>query len=491
MRKEKLNINYLTIKFDTMKKILLMTILAVFAISGADAQSSSKKSEPNGLDTLVVSKAVRWNGDVAPGEVAESYGCSLNNYGIPKEPGASVSPATDQDTLSINITDVEKEMQIANDTVYFYHAVDPNDVEFCDSVFITRFTEYLDTKSGTNDNYKVSLLAKMGGTLKIFATPRKKTDEDVEITVKQNGRTIMKGTVTFTPAETDTISIRTSAFNTEKISDYPLSEGTNNYNLTNPPSSSSSVVPSKDDSSSPTKISYFHPLISTEHVGIGEYTIEYSKPIRIYGIELVQILGRDEDEAALVEYPGTEHMVKHNVSNEFVKLKDGSNISCIEFENDYTATDYYLEIIPPAGFKKNDVVKIAGVYSSKESATSQLDLFQIIDSTPDIVLTTNPLVNANSVTEAPEYESITLFRAYDRLYIGRTKGSTSNPMLTSLRVEGERTYEEMQESTTGITEHVVKFEIDLTKPFYNLKGQRVGNDYKGIVIQNGIKIIRH
>ncbi len=46
-----------------MKKILLMTLLAVFAISGADAQSSSK-SEPNGLDTLVVSKAVRWNGDV-------------------------------------------------------------------------------------------------------------------------------------------------------------------------------------------------------------------------------------------------------------------------------------------------------------------------------------------------------------------------------------------------------------------------------------------
>lgn len=230
--------------------------------------------------------------------------------------------------------------------------------------------------------------------------------------------------------------------------------------------------------------------MSTRAVGPGELTIEYPKSVRIYGVELVQILGRDEAETALVEYPGKERMTKHNVSNEFVKLKDGTNISCIEFENDYTATDYYLEIIPPAGFKKNDVVRIAGVYDADGNAQSQLDLFQIIGETPDIVLTTNPLVNASTVSAVPDYESIVLTRAYDRLYIGRTKGSSSNPMLTNLRVEGERTYEEMQEPT-GIQERIVKFEIDFTKPFYNLKGQRVGNDYKGVVIQNGIKMIRH
>ena len=479
-----------------MKKTLLLMLTALFAVSGADAQSSSSQ-EPNGLDTLVVSKVVRWNGDVAPGEVAESYGCSLNNYGIPKDPPASVSPATDQDTLSINITDTEKEMQISADTIYFYHAVDPHDYEFCDSVFITRFTEYLDTKSESNDNYKVSMIARMGGTLKIFAAPRKKTDEDVEITVTQNGRIILKGTVTLTPAENDTVSINLSAFDTMKLGSYSLFHGTNNYNLTNPPStgrgtgSSGSGSGGGDSGSKPTRISYFHPLIAPEPIGIGEYSIEFSKPVRIYGIELVQILGRESEDAALVEYPGTDYITKHNVSNEFVKLKDGSVISCIEFENDYTATDYFLEIVPPAGFKKNDVVKVAGVYSSKEDALSQLDVFQIIGSTPDIVLTTNPLVNANSISEAPEYESITLSRAYDRLCIGRTMGSTASPMLTNLRVEGERSYEEMMEdTTTGISMNEVKYEIDFTKPFYNLEGQRVGEDYKGIVIQNGIKMIR-
>ncbi len=123
-------------------------------------------------------------------------------------------------------------MQISTDTVYFYHAVDPNDVEFCDSVFITRFTEYLDTKSETNDNYKVSLLAKMGGTLKIFAAPRKKTDGDVEITVKQDGRTILKGTVTATPAEGDKVSINLGAFEDTEILGSVVSRGVNNYNIT-------------------------------------------------------------------------------------------------------------------------------------------------------------------------------------------------------------------------------------------------------------------
>ena len=483
-----------------MKKTLLLVLMAVLSVYEANAQSS-KKSEPNGLDTLVVSKAVRWNGDVAPGEVAESYGCSWNNYGIPQDPDASVSPATDQDTLSINITDTEKEMQISSDTVYFYHAVDPNDVEFCDSMFITRFTEYLDTKSGSNDNYKVSMIARMGGTLKIFATPRKATDEDVEMIVKQDGRTILKGTVTATTAESDTVSINLSAFDGMKLASYPIIHGTNNYNLTNPPSSSLGIgsgssgstgtgTGGSGSSSTPTQISYFRPLISPEPIGIGEYSIEFSQPVRIYGIELVQILGRNNDDDALVEYPGMDYMTKHGVSNEFVKLKDGSTISCIEFENDYTGTDYFLEIVPPAGFKKNDVVKIAGVYDAKEDALSQLDLFQIIGDTPDVVLTTNPLVNANSIMEAPEYESIVLSRAYDRLCVGRTKGSTANPMLTNLRVEGERSYEEMQETTTGINKPVVKFEIDFNKPFYNLNGQRVGNDYKGIVIQNGVKLIR-
>lgn len=464
-----------------MKKLFLL-LVAACAISGANAQSSSSSAEPNGLDTLVVSRVVRWNGAVAAGEVAESYGCSLNNYGIPKEPGASVSPATEQDTVSVNITDNEHEMQIATDTTYFYHAVDPNDVEFCDSLFITRFTEYLDTKTETNDNYRLSFVVRMGGTLKIYAAPRKKTDEDVEVTIKQNDRTILKGIVTFTPAEGDKASIKLDAFNTMKLSSFPLSQGTNNYNLTNPPSSSIG-------SSTETEISYFRPLITDAPIGVGEYTIEYSKPIRLYGIEVVQILGREENESALVEYPGNEYMTKHNVSNEFVKLKDGSNVPCIEFANDYTASDYYLEIVPPAGFKKNDIVRIAGVYSSKESAMAQLDLFQIIGETPDVVLTTNPLANASSVLEAPEYESVTLSRAYDRLFIGRTKGSTANPMLTNLRVEGMRSYEEMQ--PTGIKNIPVQYEVDFQKPFYNLNGQRVGDDYKGVVIQNGIKIIRH
>ena len=471
-----------------MKKILLLVVMVAMTI-GANAQSSG--SNQNGLDTLVVSKIIRWSADAGPGEVAESYVGTTNKYGSASSTSSSrvSNRAAGTDTLVANITDIEKEMQIVTDTVYFYHAVDPNDVEFKDSVFVTRFTHYLDTDHETNDNYSISLNALMGGTLKIYAAPRKKTDADVEVTAKQNGRVVLQGNVVATPAETDTISINVSAFDGMEIMGYVISQGVDNYNLTNPPSSSSSGSSTgTGGSSTPTKISYFRPLVSAGPVGVGELTIEYPKAVRIYGIELVQIEGREGNQAALVEYPGSEYLTKHNVSNEFVKLKNDSTISCIEFANDYTATENYLEIIPPAGFKKNDVVRIAGVYSAEGNENSQLDLFQIIGETPDIVLTTNPLANANS-TSAPAYESIILSRGYDRLCIGRTVGSTANPMLTNLRVEGERTYEEMQ--PTGINDRVVKFEIDFTKPFYNLAGQRVGDDYKGIVIQNGIKIIRH
>ena len=470
-----------------MKKSLLLVAMATFSW-GVNAQDDSGSTK-NGLDSLVVSKIVRWSSNAGPGEVAASYVGSTNNYGAP--PTTSVTSrsynraATTTDTLSLYITDTEGEMQVATDTAYFYHAVDPNDTEFKDSLFVTRFTQYLDTDQGSNEDYKLSLKTLMGGTLKIYAAPRKKTDGNVEITVKQNGRTVLQGNVVSTPAETDTISIDISAFDDKEILGYIMGYGVQNYNLTNPPSSSGGI----GGGSSPTKISYFRPLVSTP-VGVGEFTIEYPKAVRIYGIELVQILGREGEGAALVEYPGKEYMKKHGVSNEFVKLKNDSVISCIEFEEDYTATENYLEIIPPAGFKKNDVVRIAGVYSTESNNNAQLDLFQIIGETPDIVLTTNPLVNANAISTGPAYESIILSRGYDRLYIGRTQGSTANPMLTNLRVEGERSYEEMQ--PTGISEQrIVKFEIDFTKPFYNLAGQRVDNNYKGIVIQNGIKIIRH
>ena len=470
---------------NDMKKVLLLMTMAMMSI-GVSAQSDDETSK-NGLDTLVVSKVVRWNANAGPGEVEASYGCSVNNYGAPPKTSLSSRStsraAAATDSLALFITDTEKEMQIATDTAYFFHAVDPNDEAFKDSLFITRFTQYLDTNRETNDSYSLSLKALMGGTLKIYAAPRKKTDENVEITVKQNGTTIMQGNVASTTAPSDTISINISAFNNTEIMGYVMSYGTNNYNLTNPPSSSGGIG---GGSSSPTKISYYRPLMSPKPIGPGELTIEYPKAVRIYGVELVQILGHEENNPALVEYPGNEYLKKHGVSNEFVKLKNDSTISCIEFADDYTATDNYLEIIPPAGFKKNDVVRIAGVYSTEGNSNAQLDLFQIIGDTPDIVLTTNPLVNAKSIATTPAYESIILSRGYDKLFIGRTKGSTANPMLTNLRVEGERTYEEI----TGIKERVVKFEIDFTKPFYNLQGQRVDDNYKGIVIQNGVKIIR-
>ena len=45
--------------------------------------------------------------------------------------------------------------------------------------------------------------------------------------------------------------------------------------------------------------------------------------------------------------------------------------------------------------------------------------------------------------------------------------------------------------TTGIsTVEADGVELDPNQPMYNLAGQRVGKDYRGVVLQNGKKIIK-
>lgn len=47
-----------------------------------------------------------------------------------------------------------------------------------------------------------------------------------------------------------------------------------------------------------------------------------------------------------------------------------------------------------------------------------------------------------------------------------------------------------QMSPTGINSVEGVNGVDKNAPMYNIAGQRVGRDYKGIIIQNGRKIIR-
>ena len=51
------------------------------------------------------------------------------------------------------------------------------------------------------------------------------------------------------------------------------------------------------------------------------------------------------------------------------------------------------------------------------------------------------------------------------------------------------TIEEGEKYTTGI-QAIQETSHNANSPFYNLSGQRVGDDYKGVVIQNGRKFIK-
>ena len=70
-----------------MKKVLLLVALVTLSTGAVNAQDDNGDSK--NLDTIVVSKVVRWSANAGPGEVAASYVGSTNSYGAP--PASSVT----------------------------------------------------------------------------------------------------------------------------------------------------------------------------------------------------------------------------------------------------------------------------------------------------------------------------------------------------------------------------------------------------------------
>ena len=108
-----------------MKKTFLF-LMMMASVIGVNAQSSSSESEKGDLDTLVISKVVRWCEDAGSGNLEQSYKSIENPYGKDASSGASDSLSSligsggDQvvsDTLVMNRTDNNNVQSIASDTV--------------------------------------------------------------------------------------------------------------------------------------------------------------------------------------------------------------------------------------------------------------------------------------------------------------------------------------------------------------------------------------
>ncbi len=412
--------------------------MMVFAIGGYAQDDTTEKGD---LDTLVISKVVRWSSSAGTGSLEQTYQSIENPYGTGKSSGAegsSIIPgsggdAVKSDTLVLTRIDDNSVQSITADTVYFRGPVYPYSKQFCDSVFVTRFTQTLHTGEASSDVNYLTAHLQMSGTLKIYARSLNATATDRTIKVTQNGRVILEQVVADNQVSTDQVDLQ--FFTGTGIESFLGGDsGYYNYNLTNPQTSGDK-----------TQVDVY-PILSVR-AAEGDITIEFPVgTVKFYGIEIVKCIGEEDVKPALIVYPGTEGIEKNGVENDFLSTAYNSDpVVSIGFSAAYTETTNNIELFAPGGFKKGDVIRITGVYSSENQKDAKLSVFTIEGSTPIVVATTNSLINAMSSSSAPVEEVFVLTRNYDRLLIGRDNSTTgTTAYLTTLRVEGERTIEEME-----------------------------------------------
>ena len=282
----------------------------------------------------------------------------------------------------------------------------------------------------------------------------------------------------------------------------------NNYNLANPPKVVNYNIGGQGDNTptdTPTDVDVYPVLYA--RVDAGDLTIEYpAGAVEIYGVELVII--DQSGLKALIDFPddssdGLERSVY--VKTETVMLKNGQTKSGYKFSDNYIMQNVTLMV--DGGFKRGDIVKIGGFISENNNRKiGRLMLYYFSGNRdPAVLIMSDPLVNVMTDDNGEFIETVTLTDDFPVLWIARSLDTTIPCYLSCVKVLGNRDNEEMAriravqradklhndgDSTTWIEPLIIRKEQN-EAPLYNLAGQRVGCDYKGVVIQYGQKFIRN
>ena len=161
-------------------------------------------------------------------------------------------------------------------------------------------------------------------------------------------------------------------------------------------------------------------------------------------------------------------------------------VACVKFSNSYTTegelNDNIVTLETEGGFKAGDVVSIAGVFNNSDDSKNAAVALFVLDAAAEhgytVLWETENFINGRTVADDPTVQTYTLTADADKLFLGR-KGNTAT-CVTKLQIK--------RDGGTGIVELPVT--IEQNAPMYNLSGQRVDENYRGVVIQNGKKIIR-
>lgn len=170
------------------------------------------------------------------------------------------------------------------------------------------------------------------------------------------------------------------------------------------------------------------------------------------------------------------------VSFTTVKIHENADaVNCIKFGKSYVYAEsgdyYYATLKVDGGFKAGDVITIAGAYNNADEKNAAIAFRSDPMSAEPLWLTEN-FINGRTSAAEPVEQTYTLTEDQGTLYFGRS-GNTGT-CITLLKVT--------RDTETGIVELPVR--IEGVDAIYNLQGQRVDANYRGVVIKNGKKIIQ-
>ncbi len=162
---------------------------------------------------------------------------------------------------------------------------------------------------------------------------------------------------------------------------------------------------------------------------------------------------------------------------------NSTSVDCLKFNNSYTTSGVInANVITIEGdFQEGDVITIAGAFNNDDDTKlSAVDIFTGEEGEEASVLfTTSQFINGRLVNDDPVAETFTLTDNYSKLSFGRNGNTGTN--VTTLTITRPA-------DPTAITSVAVEGATS-DSPVYNLQGQKVSKDTKGILIQDGKKFV--
>ena len=197
-------------------------------------------------------------------------------------------------------------------------------------------------------------------------------------------------------------------------------------------------------------------------------------------------------QTTLIDYPTSQSGITfHNVDGKisFATVKIHTNkdaVSCINIGKSFSANDLvvdnFVELTTEGGFKKGDVITIAGVFNNSDNTKKAAVAFFTgeVGEKGKTYFTTEQFINSKLVADDPAEEQITLTEDMPSVKFGRS-GNTGACVVKVTVVRGG--------TGTGISS-VNAAAAKKDGKTYNMAGQEVSSSAKGIVIKNGKKYVK-